>query len=137
TREEGKYDSDKFRVEFEKIHGPRPWELITEILKSFNSFQYSINNPEDIVIEPYRTRTFSLTLKHNTKGISIPFANLSSGEKILFSLVLSIYKSVGDKIFPSALLLDEIDASLHPSQIQNLLNVVNEVFINQNNVKVI
>src|SRR5690606_24001367 len=72
TREEGKYDSDKFRVEFEKIHGPRPWELITEILKSFNSFQYSINNTEDIVIEPYRTRTFSLTLKHNTKGISIP-----------------------------------------------------------------
>ena len=137
TRKEGNYDNEKFRIEFEEIHGPRPWELITEILKSFNSFQYSINNPEDIVIEPYRTRTFSLTLKHNTKGISIPFANLSSGEKILFSLVLSIYKSVGDKIFPSALLLDEIDASLHPSQIQNLLNVVNEVFINQNSVKVI
>jgi predicted ATPase len=137
TRENKNYDSEKFRVEFEKIHGPRPWVLITEILKSFNSFHYSINNPEDILIEPYRTRTFSLTLKHNTKGISIPFANLSSGEKILFSLVLSIYKSVGDKIFPSALLLDEIDASLHPSQIQNLLNVVNEVFIKQNNVKVI
>ncbi|MBI6115881.1 AAA family ATPase [Salegentibacter maritimus] len=137
TRENKKYDSEKFRVEFEKIHGPRPWVLITEILKNFNSFHYSINNPEDILIEPYRTRTFSLTLKHKTKGISIPFANLSSGEKILFSLVLSIYKSVGDKIFPSALLLDEIDASLHPSQIQNLLNVVNEVFINQNNVKVI
>lgn len=137
TRENKNYDSEKFTTEFEKIHGPRPWVLITEILKSFNSFHYSINNPEDILIEPYRTRTFSLTLKHNTKGIDIPFANLSSGEKILFSLVLSIYKSVGDKIFPSAILLDEIDASLHPSQIQNLLNVVNEVFINQNNVKVI
>lgn len=137
TREIKSYDSEKFRSEFEEIHGPRPWVLITDILKNFNSFYYSINNPEDILIEPYRTKTFSLTLKHNTKGISIPFANLSSGEKILFSLVLSIYKSVGDKIFPSALLLDEIDASLHPSQIQNLLNVVNEVFIKQNSVKVI
>lgn len=137
TRENGIYESDKFRLEFEKIHGPRPWVLITDILKSFNSFHYSVNNPEDILIEPYRTKTFSLTLKHNEKGISVPFANLSSGEKILFSLVLSIYKSVGDKIFPSALLLDEIDASLHPSQIQNLLNVINKVFIEQNNVKVI
>ena len=52
-------------------------------------------------------------------------------------MVLSIYKSVGDKVFPSLLLLDEIDASLHPSQIQNLLNVINNVFVKDNNVKVI
>ncbi len=131
------YDPENYRLEFEKKHGPRPWVLITTILESFDSFHYKINNPEDIIIEPFRTRSFSLTLTHKTKNISIPFSNLSSGEKILFSLVLSIYKSVGDRIFPSAILLDEVDASLHPSQIQNLLNVMNEVFILQNNVKVI
>jgi predicted ATPase len=132
-----RYEEDNFRESFEKIYGPRPWVLIEEILKSFNSFQYTINNPEKIVIEPDRVRNFTLTLKHNVSNISIPFDSLSSGEKILFSLVLSIYKSLGDKLFPSALLLDEVDASLHPSQIQNLLNVINEVFIKQNNVKVI
>jgi predicted ATPase len=132
-----RYEEDNFRVSFEKIYGPRPWVLIEEILKSFNSFQYTINNPEKIVIEPDRVRNFTLTLKHNVSNISIPFDSLSSGEKILFSLVLSIYKSLGDKLFPSALLLDEVDASLHPSQIQNLLNVINEVFIKLNNVKVI
>lgn len=131
------YDPETYRLEFEKKHGPRPWELITSILESFESFHYTINNPEDIIIEPFRTRSFSLTLTHKTKNVSIPFSNLSSGEKILFSLVLSIYKSVGDRLFPSAILLDEVDASLHPSQIQNLLNVMNDVFIKQNNVKVI
>lgn len=131
------YDEDALRKKFEKKQGPRPWVLIQEILTGFSSFQYSINNPEHIIIEPARLQSFSLTLKHKISNISVPFDSLSSGEKILFSLVLSIYKSVGDKIFPSVLLLDEIDASLHPSQIKNLLNVINETFVKQNNVKVI
>lgn len=136
-KENKSYDPDTYKKEFEIKHGPKPWELITSILQNFESFHYTINNPEHIIIEPFRVRTFSLTLTHKTRNISIPFSNLSSGEKILFSLVLSIYKSVGDKLFPSAILLDEIDASLHPSQIQNLLNVLNEVFVKENNVKVV
>lgn len=131
------FEEEVLRKKFEEKHGPRPWVLIQEILKAFSSFQYSINNPEHINIEPARIQNFSLTLKHRLGGVSIPFESLSSGEKILFSLVLSIYKSVGDRVFPSVLLLDEIDASLHPSQIQNLLNVINETFVNQNNVRVI
>ncbi|MCL2651015.1 MAG: AAA family ATPase [Candidatus Azobacteroides sp.] len=131
------YEEDAFRTKFEKKCGPRPWCLIEEILSNFSSFEYAINNPEDISIDPARSQTFALTLQHKNNGIKIPFSSLSSGEKILFSLMLSIYKSVGDKVFPSILLLDEIDASLHPSQIQNLLNVINNVFVKQNNVKVI
>ena len=131
------FDETILNIEFEKKHGPRPWKLIEDILVSFSSFEYTINNPENIEIDLTRAQSFSLTLQHKTKGIKIPFNNLSSGEKILFSLVLSIYKSVGDKVFPTLLLLDEIDASLHPSQIQNLLNVINKVFVNDNNVKVI
>lgn len=136
-KQNNKYQPEVYRKSFEEKHGPRPWELISTILENFDSFHYNINNPEDLTIEPFRTRTFSLTLTHRTKNVQIPFSNLSSGEKILFSLVLSIYKSVGDRLFPSAILLDEVDASLHPSQIQNLLEVMNDVFINQNNVKVI
>jgi ABC-type uncharacterized transport system ATPase component len=131
------FDEEILRNKFEKKQGPRPWVLIENILAGFSSFQYSINNPEHLDIEPARLQSFSLTLKHKISNISVPFDSLSSGEKILFSLVLSIYKSVGDKVFPSVLLLDEIDASLHPSQIQNLLNVISETFVKQNNVKVI
>jgi len=137
VKETGSYEKDKFRPDFEKIYGPRPWVLIDEILQSFQSFQYTINNPENLIIEPDRVRNFTFNLTHKHTKVSIPFDNLSSGEKILFSLVLSIYKGKGDQLFPSILLLDEIDASLHPSQIQNLLSVINEVFIKQNNVKVI
>ena len=131
------YEDEKLKVQFEKKHGIKPWQLIEDILLNFNAFEYTINNPETIELDPSRSQTFSLTLQHKIKKFNIPFDSLSSGEKILFSLVLSIYKSVGDKVFPSLLLLDEIDASLHPSQIQNLLNVINEVFVRQNNVKVI
>ncbi|OAV74880.1 putative ATP-binding protein involved in virulence [Bacteroidales bacterium Barb7] len=131
------YEEDRLRTEFEEKYGPRPWNLIENILLRFSSFEYTINNPEEIEIDPFRFQSFSLTLQHKSKGIKIPFDSLSSGEKILFSLVLSIYKSVGDKVFPSLLLLDEIDASLHPSQIQNLLDVINQVFVDQNKVKVI
>ncbi|KAA6323869.1 Vitamin B12 import ATP-binding protein BtuD [termite gut metagenome] len=131
------YEEDILRTNFEKKYGPRPWRLIEDILLSFSSFEYTINNPEKIEIDPSRSQSFSLTLQHKTKKITVPFNSLSSGEKILFSLVLSIYKSVGDKVFPSLLLLDEIDASLHPSQIQNLLNVINQIFVQQNKVKVI
>jgi len=131
------YNEESIRQKFEKKHGPRPWFLIESILQSFESFKYCINNPENIIIKPDRNTTFSVALKNKLNGITIPFNDLSSGEKILFSLVLSIYKSEGDKLFPSVLLLDEIDASLHPSQIQNLLNVINDVFVSRNNVKVI
>ncbi len=137
VKETGTYEKDKFRPDFEKIYGPRPWVLIDEILQSFQSFQYTINNPENIIIEPDRVRNFTFNLTHKRTNVSIPFDNLSSGEKILFSLVLSIYKGKGDQLFPSVLLLDEIDASLHPSQIQNLLGVINDVFIKQNRVKVV
>jgi predicted ATPase len=131
------YDLDKLRSEFEINQGPKPWVLIQDILSKFRSFQYSINNPEHISIEPGRFQSFSLKLNHKITNVEVTFDSLSSGEKIMFSLVVSIYKSVGDSVFPAVLLLDEIDASLHPSQIQNLLNVVNETFVAQNQVKVI
>jgi len=52
------------------------------------------------------------------------------------ALVASIYKSSADNHFPDILLLDEVDASLHPSMMRNMLSVINNVFIAQG-VKVI
>lgn len=52
------------------------------------------------------------------------------------ALVASIYKSSSDNYFPDVLLLDELDASLHPSMMKNMLAVIKEVFLRRG-VKVI
>ena len=131
------YNASVFQQEFEEIHGPKPWVLIDDILGNFNSLKFTINNPESLEFDVYKTTNFNLRITDTEQNVVMPFSSLSSGEKILFALVLSIYKSIGDRIFPSVLLLDEIDASLHPSQIKNLLEVLNNTFITENNVKVI
>lgn len=119
--------------EFEKEYGPKPWDVINEILQTFSSLPYSINSPE----QSNRDDRFHAKLIHNEKsGVSPDFSSLSSGERILLALVASVFKSSSDSHFPDVLLLDEIDASLHPSMIQNLLKVVHDVFL-ANDVKII
>ena len=45
------------------------------------------------------------------------------------ALIASIYKASSDNHFPDALLLDEIDASLHPSMIRNLIEAIQDIFL--------
>ena len=52
------------------------------------------------------------------------------------ALIAAVYKNSSDKHFPKILLLDEIDASLHPSMIQNLLDVIEKVFV-KNGIRII
>ena len=120
--------------EFVSTYGQKPWEVINQILDAFGSLKYKINDPESAGIG--REEKFKLNLINKIDGTIIDFSGLSSGEKVLMALVASIYKSSSDKHFPEVLLLDEIDASLHPSMIQNLLDVINTVFV-KNGVKVI
>ncbi len=119
--------------EFIKKHGEKPWELINEILDKFSSLQYEVNSPEGSDF----FGQYQLKLKHNEKpGVEIDFNSLSSGEKILMALVATIYKASSDGHFPDVLLLDEIDASLHPSMMKNMLDVINDIFL-EKGVKII
>lgn len=119
--------------EFFNVHGGKPWDLINQILEEFDTLQYKINSPEG---SDY-FGSFQLKLKHTEKDdLEIDFSSLSSGEKILMALVASIYKSSSDKHFPDILLLDEVDASLHPSMMKNMLGVIENIFLKQG-VKVI
>jgi len=61
--------------------------------------------------------------------LEIDFSALSSGEKVLMALVASVYKASMDNVFPDVLLLDEVDASLHPSMMKNMLEVIKSVFL--------
>ncbi len=119
--------------DFIKLHGEKPWDVINTILSSFSSLEYKINSPEGI---DYFSN-FQLKLIHTKiNDLEIGFEHLSSGERILMALVASIYKSSSDNHFPDILLLDEIDASLHPSMTRSLLKVINDIFISKG-VKVI
>ena len=119
--------------EFVAIYGEKPWDVINQILEQFDTLTYKVNSPEGLdYLDSYQ-----LKLKHTEKhNVEINFNSLSSGEKILMALVASVYKSSSDKHFPDVLLLDEVDASLHPSMMKNMLSVIEKIFLQQG-VKVI
>lgn len=119
--------------EFTKAHGEKPWELINSILKVSSNLGFEITSPEGgDFLQNYQLKL----IDKSNPAVNFDFSNLSSGEKVLMALVASIYKASSDKFFPKILLLDEIDASLHPSMVNNLLSVINDVFV-KNQVKVI
>lgn len=119
--------------DFIKTHGEKPWELVNKILQTFDTLRYKVNSPEGADY----FGNFRLRLQHIEKpGLEVEFGSLSSGEKILMALVASVYKSASDGHFPDILLLDEVDASLHPSMMKNMLDVIQQIFLKQG-VKVI
>jgi ABC-type cobalamin/Fe3+-siderophores transport system ATPase subunit len=117
---------------FKKKHGIPPWEIVNEIFESAN-IDYTINDPIDLD----RDLPFTFKLVNKVNGAQVNFNDLSSGEKVLMSLVLALYNSKFDIIFPKLLLLDEPDAPLHPSMTKQLLDVIQQVFVKDKGVKVI
>ncbi len=112
-------------AEFEAKYGTPPWVLIDAILANFNAMQYETTKPEraDFFTD------FKLQLRSKLNPhIIVDFESLSSGEKVLMALVALIYKDTHSSIFPKLVLLDEIDASLHPSMTRNLLSTLREIF---------
>ena len=119
--------------EFVSQHGEKPWDLANRILKSFDALTYEFVSPEGHDF----FGSYKLELRHTQKpDLTVEFDKLSSGERILMALVASIYKASSDGNFPDLLLLDEIDASLHPSMMKNMLNVIKSIFLPEG-VKVI
>ena len=94
---------------------------------------FEINDPSENGIRD----GFQLKLTHQILNEEISFNDLSSGEKVLISLVFYLYNSQEKKIFPKLLLLDEPDAHLHPSMSQQFLNVIKNVLVDKFGVQVI
>lgn len=119
--------------QFVAIHGRKPWDLVNEILRSFDTLKYNVTSPEG---EDF-FGSFQLRLRHTENPeLEIPFMDLSSGERVLMALVACVYKSSTDRHFPDLILLDEVDASLHPSMVKNMLAVIDRVFL-KNGARVI
>jgi ABC-type transport system involved in cytochrome c biogenesis ATPase subunit len=121
--------------DFLAIYGPPPWELLTDTLRAMG-LQYSFVAPEGS--EENRSYIAQL-LDHETDTL-IPIDRLSSGEKTLLTVALTMYSGNrldGATEMPRVLLLDEADASLHPSMVKSLVQVLSELFCETYGVKVI
>ncbi|ENG7999813.1 AAA family ATPase [Vibrio parahaemolyticus] len=120
--------------EFEGKHGEPPWDFVNRILEICN-LDFRVVPPPMHEVSSYETK---LT-KHST-GVDMRFQDLSSGEKVLMSFALCFYNASDNRQgtnFPKLLLLDEVDAPLHPSMVLSLLKTIKEILVEGKGVSVI
>ena len=131
---------EKFRA----VNGREPWKVLNELLENHFKIPYRVNSPQDPAgngeARPLtRDDTYRFQLLHVKKNISnMNFSSLSSGEKMMMALVAAMYKSsFKASKFPDVLLLDEVDAILHPSMIRQALEVIQSYFVKDHGMKVL
>jgi ABC-type Mn2+/Zn2+ transport system ATPase subunit len=131
TKGEGSALSDE---EFTARYGPLPWKLLDETLRL-------VGLPYAFVPPPEFTETVNYEVQLEApEGVSIGPGDLSSGERVLLAVAMSLF--TGSRLseaieLPKILLLDEADASLHPSMVKSLLTVIEEIFVGQYGVRVL
>lgn len=118
--------------EFAEIYGPPPWELINKIIKEIGGLDYSFTYPKVL----NENEKFSTQLKRESDEVEIELENLSSGEQTILALVASVFAYHTNSQFPKLVLLDEVDASLHPSMTKVFLETIQSVLVDAG-VKVI
>ena len=118
--------------------GMPPWDAINKILESYSEMNHKLIEPQKIKLPEYKVdqTSFPVVIKEKFTNAEISPDDLSSGESVLFSLALSVFKENIVPSLPKVLLLDEIDATLHPSMIKNMLRVIDDIFVKKG-VKVI
>ncbi len=112
--------------------GEKPWVVLKEILTE-SKLPFTFNNPSTLGFRD----SFQLQVINEITNEPVLFNDLSSGEKVLISLVFYLYNSQEKNIFPKILLLDEPDAHLHPTMAQQFINVVKNVLVDKFGVRVI
>lgn len=119
---------------------PPPWIVINDLLAemakttgSRDTFRFEVTTPEDhlIPMQDIQNFTFFAQLKNKSTNAICNFDDLSSGEKVLLALACSIFYANDQLMLPRALLLDEVDASLHPSMIRTLLDAIQTAFVDK------
>ncbi|MEM6500427.1 MAG: ATP-binding protein [Cyanobacteria bacterium P01_C01_bin.89] len=132
---EGETDSNFLSdVEFFEEYGPPPWTSLNQMLSDAD-FDFRISIPEPNYDIPYQP-----SLRHKDEKLSINFQDLSSGERIIMSFILCLHHSQDKRHitrYPDVLLLDEIDAHLHPSMTRSLLQIIERNLVMEQGIKVI
>ena len=93
-----------------------------------------VSNNEEGTSLPVLT---SEQFEHRQCNIKIQVNDLSTGEKVLMSLALSIYSTEDETARPDVLLIDEPDAPLHPEFSNYLIQAIKESIVEKSGVRVI
>lgn len=119
---------------FLEEYGEPPWDFVNRIL-SVCELDFRVNSPP-----LHETASFEPRLNKMSSEVDMRFGDLSSGEKVLMSFALCLYNASDarqKKRFPRLLLLDEVDAPLHPSMVVSLLKTIQSVLVDEKGISVI
>ena len=120
---------------------PPPWEALREILSAMRSaagddglFDFDFSDPEShhLGLDNCEQFSFKAEMTNRTTGARYELDSLSSGERILMGLCLASFNHqyLGRRP-PRLLLLDELDAVLHPSMVSALVETLKTLFVSK------
>ena len=119
---------------------PPPWDTLRDVMARMREvagenclFDFDFSDPAHIRlgIGNFREFKFGTKMTNRTTGEQYELKTLSSGEKILMTLCLAAFNQRLGSRRPKLLLLDELDAMLHPSMIRALVEVLMSLFVEQ------
>ena len=117
-----------------------PWEALREILSAMRDaagddglFDFDFSDPDDYVLHMgnYERFSFKAEMTNRTTGAQYELDSLSSGERVLMALCLASFNQYLGRRRPKLLLLDELDAVLHPSMVAALVRTLKTLFVPQ------
>lgn len=112
-----------------------PWDVLNQVLFLVFGQKFYFSPPD----EHLRNFNQPVRLLHSSTGLDVPASQLSSGEKTLMWLTLTLFNSqffeVGPLV-PRVLLLDEPDAFLHPQMVEKMYDVLS-VLVREYNVHIV
>lgn len=106
--------------------GAPPWEHLSETFASFG-LPYVCDAPELFDYSQVR-----FTLRRDPGGEEVNPSNLSSGERVLLQFAISSFQYDEELVNvtrPKVLLLDELDAPLHPEMVHRWLGVIADTLV--------
>ncbi len=118
--------------EFELRYGRPPWEVLNETLARLG-IDCQFREPDALSMQEYFPTLVS------RDGSTFYPSDLSSGEQIILNLALVGYNATSNDatIKPKVVLLDEVDAPLHPAMAKTYLDVIQDVLVEEFGVAVI
>lgn len=138
ARKEKGYDVQFFsKEEFLNNFGDKPWLLINKIIEDTfdGKFQFSI--PDETSL----SYTYTAQLIQRDEQTPVSIEQLSSGEKTLLWLALTLFNSqyydYDITHTPKILLIDEPDAFLHPKMVLKMYQAFKSFSLNFNSVVII
>ena len=119
---------------------PPPWRVMRDVLTEmremagiYTLFDFDFSDPADQELNMENSEFFAFTaeMKNRTIDAKYDLSNLSSGEKILMALCMVSFNQRVGMHTPKLLLLDEVDALLHPSMVKALAKTLKSLFVSK------